>query len=183
MNNEVFHLLSGGVAQRLDAAEVRCVGLHQVRIELMVADNLAKAITHLRSAVVPIDWLRRQLLRLWGRLRWFGEGPDFLNGTDADPVSLTEGTIDGSRFGHTHFGAVDKKRNIGRIGIAVAYEAVGYLLDNGCFEDPTSLFGVGDTLRQFCRYAWTPPPLCDSEQSGMSYVPSRIQHQQVATAY
>src|ERR1035438_3743551 len=110
MNNEVFHLLSGGVAQRLDAAEVRCVGLHQVRIELMVADNWAKAITHLRSAVVPIDWLRRQLLRLWGRLRWFGEGPDFLNGTDADPVSLTEGTIDGSRFGHTHFGAVDKKR-------------------------------------------------------------------------
>jgi hypothetical protein len=50
---------------------------------------------------------------------WFGDRTDFLNGTDANPVSFAEGTIDSSRLGHTHLGTVDQGRHIGGIGITV----------------------------------------------------------------
>ena len=51
------------------------------------------------------------------------KGPDFLDRADADAVGLAQGAIDGPSFRHAHLGAVDKERDIGRIGIAVADEA------------------------------------------------------------
>jgi hypothetical protein len=56
-------------------------------------------------------------------LRRFGKGPDFLNRADADAVSFSESAVHSTGFRDSHFGAVNQSRNIGRIGVAIAYEA------------------------------------------------------------
>jgi hypothetical protein len=121
----------------------------------MLTNNLAKPVTNLRAAVihVPIGGLWRELLRLSGTLRRIGEGSDFLNGADADPVGLAQGSINGTCLRDPHFGTVDKDRDVGRIGIAVSYEVLRFRLCDGCFEYPAALFGIGNALCQFCRYA------------------------------
>ncbi len=81
MRDEVFHLFAGGIAKRLDAAEVGGIGLDQVGIELVLANNLAKAIPNFRAAVVPVGRLWRKFLRRSRGLRWFGAN---------DPISSTE---------------------------------------------------------------------------------------------
>ena len=45
--DEGFHLFAGGIAERLDATEIGCVGLDQVGIKLMLADELAEAVANL----------------------------------------------------------------------------------------------------------------------------------------
>jgi hypothetical protein len=52
-----------------------------------------------------------------------GSPAKFLDRTEANPIGLAEGPVDGSGFGDTHLGAVDHGRNVGRIGVAVADEA------------------------------------------------------------
>src|SRR5207249_8755920 len=69
MSNEVFDLLSGGFAQSFDCAKIRRIGLHQIGIELMPADDLAQAIADFGAAVVPVSRLRRELARLSFKLR------------------------------------------------------------------------------------------------------------------
>ena len=81
MRDEVFDLLAGGVAKGLDAAEVGRIGLDQVGIELMLANELAKAVANLRAAVaISVGRLRRELLRLSGDC----------GGSAKDPISSTE---------------------------------------------------------------------------------------------
>jgi len=55
-------------------------------------------------------------------MRRLGKGSDFLDRADADTVRLAEGTIDGTSFGHPHFGAADQWGDIGGVGVAVADE-------------------------------------------------------------
>ena len=71
-------------------------------------------------------------------------GRKFFEGTETDAIGLTEGAINGSSFGHTHFGMVkDEGGDIAGVGVAVTDEAaaLGGLVDGG-FEDPEVLFGV-----------------------------------------
>ena len=68
MNYEGFDLLTLRCPQSLDSAKIRGVGLYQVGIELMLANDLAKAVANLWPAVVPVSRLRRELLRLPRRL-------------------------------------------------------------------------------------------------------------------
>jgi len=92
----------------------------------MLADELAQTVAHLGSTVVSvlaIDGLGRELLRLPGGRSRFGERADFLDRTDTDAIGLAQGPVDRPCLGHAHFGAVDQRRNIGGIGIAVADEA------------------------------------------------------------
>ena len=82
MSNEILHLLASGITQGLHAAEIRCVGLDQVGIELMLANNLAKAVANPRATVIPVPCrLRRELLRFSGGLRL---------SRDSEPISSTE---------------------------------------------------------------------------------------------
>src|SRR5439155_4015155 len=67
--NEVLDLLTCGFAQSLDPAKISSIGLHQVGIELVLADDLAESIADLRAAVVPVSRLRRELARLSFKLR------------------------------------------------------------------------------------------------------------------
>lgn len=58
-------MLACGVAQSLHAAEVGGIGLDQVGIELMLANDPADAIADLRVGVIPVPVGRlRQLLGL-----------------------------------------------------------------------------------------------------------------------
>ena len=90
----------------------------------MLANDLTKTVADLWAAVVSVSIcrLRWKLLRLSGGLRWFGEGPDFLNRADADAVGFAQSAVDRTSLGHAHFGAVNQSRNIGRIGVAIADE-------------------------------------------------------------
>jgi hypothetical protein len=57
VDDEVFDLLARCVPQGLGAAKIHGVGLHQRRIESMLANNLAEAITNPRAipiAAVPV---------------------------------------------------------------------------------------------------------------------------------
>ena len=45
MHDEVFYLLARRFAKSLDATEISCVSLHQVGIDLMLTNDLAKAVT------------------------------------------------------------------------------------------------------------------------------------------
>ena len=130
MGDKAFDLLAGGFAEGLGAAELDGVGLDQVGIELMLADELAEAVADFGAAVVSvlaIDRLGRELLRLPGGRSRFGKRADFLDRADADAVGLAQGPVDRPGLGHPHLGAVDQGRHIGRIGIAVADEAFAIL--------------------------------------------------------
>ena len=58
MNYEGFDLLTLRFTQSFDSAIIRGVGLHQVGIELVLADDLAQTIADLWTAVVPVGRLR-----------------------------------------------------------------------------------------------------------------------------
>src|SRR6266851_2118705 len=63
VSDKAFDLFPGGFAEGFGPAEIDGVGLDQVGIELVLADQLAEAVTDLGAAVVPIDRLGRDLLR------------------------------------------------------------------------------------------------------------------------
>ena len=87
MRDEVLDLFPGRFAKSLDAAKISCVGLDQVGIELMLANDLAKAVADFGAAVVPVGRLRRELVRLAVRMCRLGKGTNLLDRADADAVS------------------------------------------------------------------------------------------------
>ena len=64
MGDEVLNLLAGRLAQGLGPAEVDGVGLDQVGIELMLADDLAEAVADSGAAIVPVGRLCGDLFRV-----------------------------------------------------------------------------------------------------------------------
>src|SRR5256885_5944800 len=123
MNYKCFHLLTLRFTQSFDSAIIRGVGLHQVGIEPMLANDLAETVAHLGPAIIPVSRLRR-LFRLRGGMPRFGKRSYFLHRADTDAIGLAQGSVNGAGFGNTHFSAANERRNIGRIGIAVAYESL-----------------------------------------------------------
>src|ERR1019366_10780228 len=126
MRDEGFHLFAGGVAERLDAAEIDGVGLDQVGIELMLANRLAESIAN-RTTAISVGRLRRQILRLRRCLVRFSEGANLFDRAYANPVGLAQGAIDRTGFRHAHLSAVDKERDVGGIGVTVAHKSGGAL--------------------------------------------------------
>ena len=136
-----FNLLASGLAEGLSAAEIDGVGLDEVGIELMLADQLAEAVADLGAAVVSVftvDRLGRDLLRVARRRSGFTKRPDLLDRADADAVGLAQGAVDRPGFGHAHLGAVDQGRHVGWIGIAVTHKARRLGFVNRSSEDPTT---------------------------------------------
>src|SRR5207302_7845728 len=64
LSDEVLNLLASGVAQSLGPAKISRIGLDQVGIELMLANDLAEAVADFGAAAVPIRRLWRKLFRL-----------------------------------------------------------------------------------------------------------------------
>lgn len=185
MRDEVLDLLAGRIAKRLNATEIGRIGLDQVRIELVLANQLAEAVANLGAAVVPVSVcrLRRELFRLSARLRWFSKGPDFLDGTDTDAVRLAESTIDSSCLCHSHFGAVNKEGDIGRVGVTVTDEAfASSRLVNSGFESPSLCWritkaGDGPNVNAGAKSATR-----QSDQACVSGVPPIVEVNQVASS-
>jgi hypothetical protein len=119
LQDEVLDLFPAGLSKRLRAAEFDGVGLYQFGIELVLPNDLAESVADLRASAVPIA-----ICTLWwtffNRTR---KCSDFLDRAESDAVGFAQGTIDGTRFGYTHFSAADKRRNIGWISIAITNEA------------------------------------------------------------
>ena len=86
MGDKVLDLLSRRFAQSLRATEVRGVGLHQVGIKLMLADDLAEPVAHFGATVVSVGRLPRELAHL--RCRLFGYSTDLLKRADTNTVSF-----------------------------------------------------------------------------------------------
>jgi hypothetical protein len=101
--DEVLNLFSGGITERLRAAEVDGVGLHEFGVELVLADDLAQAVANFRAAAIPVT------IRLLGR-KFFNRirnRPDFLDRAETDAVGLPESAVDGASFGDAHLGTTD----------------------------------------------------------------------------
>ena len=120
MLDEGLDLLAGGFAQTLGPAEVNGVGLDQIGIELMLADDLAEAVADSGATIVPVGRLRRELLRFASGFERSGRSTDLLNRANPDAVGLAQSAIHGAGFGHAHFGTMDEGRDVGRISVAVA---------------------------------------------------------------
>ena len=83
VRDKTFDLFAGGLAEGFGAAEIDGVGLDEVGIELVLADQLTEAVANLGAAVVSVlsvDRLRRKLLRL----------PGGGTGSANEPISSTE---------------------------------------------------------------------------------------------
>src|SRR5947208_15142606 len=100
MSDKVFDLLAGGFTQGRDAAKIHGVGLHQIRVKLMVADDLPKPIAELRPTVVPIRRLRRNLAHLPLRFRP-GHRTHLHDRAAAYSTLFAEHATDGPTFRHT----------------------------------------------------------------------------------
>src|SRR5208282_804989 len=108
----------------------------------VLADDLAQTVPNLRATAVVIA-----VRALWRKLLDSGRnGSDFLDRAEADTISLAQGAVDGSCLGHAHLGPANKRRDIGRIGVAVADEVLRFRFVDGCFEDPAALFGIGNAF-------------------------------------
>ena len=80
VSDEVFDLLTGGFPKSLGAAEIDGVGLDQVRVELVLTNQLAKAVTDSGTAVVSINGMDPQ----------FRRSREDETGSPNEPISSTE---------------------------------------------------------------------------------------------
>src|SRR6266403_2241946 len=71
------------------------------------------------------------------RARGMGNRPELLDRAEADPVRLSQGSVDGSRFGNAQLSPMHHVGNVGRVGVAVTDETLrsGRFVD-GCLKDP-----------------------------------------------
>src|SRR5689334_18872305 len=90
----------------------------------MLANDLAEAVTDSGPTVITVRGLRLALLRHVRGMCRFGKGSDLIDRADANAIGFPQRTVHRSSFRHPHFCAVHERRNIGRIGIAVADESL-----------------------------------------------------------
>jgi hypothetical protein len=107
----------------------------------MLANQQAKAVTKAGLTIlVTIVSIRRgrTLIQLAGGVRSGGPA-EFLDRAEADAVGFAEGAVNGPGLGDSHFGAVDQRRNVGGVGVAVADEpARARRLVYSRLEDPAA---------------------------------------------
>src|SRR5207249_10346371 len=121
MSDKVFDLLAGGFTQGRDAAKIHGVGLHQIRVKLMVADDLAKRIADLRPTVVSIGRLRRNLAHLPIGIRLRNRS-ELVDRAYAESIWFGERATYGPSFGHTQFAALHEWWMSGRIRSPISDE-------------------------------------------------------------
>jgi hypothetical protein len=108
--DELLDLGAGRFLERTGAAVVDGVSFDEFGFELVLADELAQAITDAGATgavSVAIAGLRRPFIRFE---EWFAvaiANSEFFHGAEADSVRLAESTIDSPSLGDSHLGATD----------------------------------------------------------------------------
>src|ERR1700720_3924340 len=116
----------------------------------MPADQFAETVAPLRACAIPIA-IRLLWRKPFGRIR---HRRHFLDRTDAYAISFAQSAIDGPSFGHAHFGAVNDRRNIGRIGVAITNKAptIARLIDSS-LKRPAVCLRVAKSRNRFGVYS------------------------------
>lgn len=72
-----------------------------------------------------------------------GDRPELLDRAESDPVSLSQGSVDGSRFGNAQLSPVDHEGNVGGISVSVTNETfrTAGLIDDS-LKNPTVSYGI-----------------------------------------
>jgi hypothetical protein len=124
MGDKRLNQVPTGAFESLRATEICGVLLNKGWIELVLPDKETQSVPQPRLTVVGA--IRRVGLHRWFvvpcRTRKPGKRSQFLDRTEADPVSFPQGSVDGSCLGDAHFSPVNHQGNIGGIGVAIANE-------------------------------------------------------------
>src|ERR1700730_5933655 len=134
-----------GSFESFRTAEIRGVRFNKSWIEVVLADHEAQPVPQPRLTVVrTILGIRLcSLLRILLRTGGTGNKLQIFYRAKPDPVSLTKGSGDGSRFGNAHFSSVDQGRNIGGISIAISNETLRpRRVINSSSKNPVFHFGI-----------------------------------------
>ena len=114
MGDEGLDQFTAGAAEGRGAAEVSSIGSHQIRIEIVLADQKAELIPKpglaIAGTIGGFGPIRSR--RDGGRSRRTRKRTQLLDRAEADPVGLAQGAIDGASFGNTQLSASHHGRNI-----------------------------------------------------------------------
>src|SRR6185369_13551359 len=121
LSDEGFNLSPRSVFEGFDAAEIDGVSLYEIRVELMLADHLAKVVTD-RAPIRPRATRRpgHEFRRLIRRLNGLCSRAEFLDRAQTDAVRLAKSSVDRASFRNSQLRTAEHGRNIGGIGITVA---------------------------------------------------------------
>ena len=179
MGDEGLDQFTAGATESFGTAEVCGIGLHEIRIEVVLADQKAELIPQAEAGRCPSRWRSEIRLNDEGVAEGLGElenAPKLLNRAEADPVGLAQGAIDRPCLSDAHLSSVDQGRDIGRIRVAVADESLGgNAFEDSGLENPTSGNDVRKTLLQRRLDSTATSPESQLQETGMRYVPSTIQ--------
>jgi hypothetical protein len=109
------------------------------------------------------------------------EGTELFDTAEPDSVGFSESPVDGSGFGHTHFGAADQRRRVGGIGVAITNETLrpGRFV-NGGPKNPAAHERVRLSLLQNSPNSKASRAKSYSEQARVRHIPSSIGAQNLA---
>src|SRR5205814_4183197 len=89
--------------------------------------------------------------------------------------------IDGARFSDAHLGAMDKVRNIRRIGVAITDKAsTGLGFENCCFKGPSLGLWITKVRNRFGMNSGTATSSSEAYQSRVGHVPAALKPDDVA---
>src|SRR5713226_4244289 len=110
-----------------------------------------------------------------GTARIAREGPQLLDRAEADPVCLSQGSVDRPRFGNAHLSPVDHEGHIGGISVTVTDETfrTGGLVD-GCLEDPATSNWVAEVAHLLDPNAVTATACCQAQKASVGHIPTAV---------
>jgi hypothetical protein len=183
VRDEGLDLSSAGIAKDRGSAIISGIGLHEARIEAVLADQEAELVAKPRLTIrMAVVSTRGKSALTWLIRAWRTRRPsEFLNGAETNAICFTERAIHGARFSDAHFGTVDKGRDIRWISVSVADKAAraGRLIDD-CLKDPPTPSGVTKALFDDRLDSCAFSPFRYSKETRMSNVPSTIEEAELA---
>src|SRR5712692_4123281 len=113
--------------------------------------------------------------------REVGNRPELLDRTEPNAISLSEGAVDGSRFGNAQLSPMDHEGHVGRVGVTVTDETFRtWRLVDRCFEDPSTSNWITEVADLLDPNAVTATTCCQPQKAGVGDVPAPIEKEEIA---